>query len=137
MKRVAAVVLLKKNGSALFQLRDDKPGLPCAGQWSLPSGRCEDDETLRFCAQRELSEETGYKCKELHELLTLTPGFDGYENYEMTAFWTSYDEVQPVKCFEGQELRFIERSSAASYSIPAFVLPVWDMAIDQMRQRNK
>ena len=137
MKRVAAVVLLKDNGAALFQLRDDKPGLPCAGQWSLPSGRCEADETLKSCAERELCEETGYACKELRELITLEPGHDGYENYKMTAFWTRYDGVQTLKCMEGQDIRFIERSEARGYSIPMFILPVWDMAVDQMRQKDK
>ncbi len=134
MKKVAAVVLLKENGEALFQLRDNKPGLPCAGQWSLPSGRCEAQETLEFCARRELREETGYVCSELQLLLTLEPSHDGYENYQMTAFWTPYATSQELKCLEGQAIRFISRSEALGYSIPEFILPVWDLAIDKMKQ---
>ncbi len=135
MKRVAAVVLLKNDGAALFQLRDNKPGLPCAGLWSLPSGRCDDHEILEACAKRELREETGYECESLYELITLAPDHDGYENYQMTAFWTHYDGAQLLKCLEGQEIRFIERSTATGYSIPAFIFPVWDLALDEMRQK--
>ena len=83
MKLVAGIVLLKDDGAALFQLRDNKPGLPCAGQWSLPSGRCESDETMAACAKRELLEETGYACETLEKLVTLEPGHDGYENYQI------------------------------------------------------
>ncbi len=133
MKRVSAVVLLKEDGSALFQLRDNKPGLPCAGQWSLPSGRRERDETPESCARRELWEETGYACGELHPLGVLAPGHDGYENYRMTAFWANYDGLQPLKCLEGQEIRFIEREAAGRYSIPDFILPVWDSALQAVK----
>ena len=135
MKQVAAVVLLRSDEAALFQLRDNKPGLPWPGRWSLPSGRREANETLVLCAKRELREETGYDCQELHKLVTLEPDHDGYENYQMTAFWTNYDGLQNLECLEGQEIRFIERLEAADYSLPTFILSVWDLATDQMRRK--
>ena len=134
MKRVAAVVLLKESGAALFQLRDNKPGLPCANQWSLPSGRCESTETLKDCAKRELKEETAYQCESLHDLVTLQPNHDGYERYQMTAFWAPYDGLQALECLEGQAIQFIERSDAKSYAIPEFILKVWDLAFQEMRE---
>lgn len=37
-QRVAGVILLKPNGDALFQLRDDKFGLTHADKWVFPGG---------------------------------------------------------------------------------------------------
>ena len=58
---VAAVFLIRPDGSVLLQHRDDKPGLRHANMWVPPGGHCEPGETPRECAQREFLEETCYE----------------------------------------------------------------------------
>ena len=127
--RVAAVLLLRRDGAALLQHRDDKPGLRHANMWGLPGGHAESDESMLDCARRELREETEYDASDLRFLLS----FDGTDEdgtaYRVSYFWCRYDGIQSVACHEGQALAFVKRSTAASYSIPAYLIDVWDTAL--------
>ena len=132
---VAAVVLLRDDGAALLQLRDDKPGLRHAGTWVMPGGHCQPGEPLEAGARRELCEETGYTCDTLHWLMSLEDDQpSGWPVYPLVMFWARYDGVQPLRCFEGQALRFIERQSAGAFAIPDYLLHIWDAAIAASRE---
>ena len=130
-KEVAGVLLLREDGALLMQHRDQKPGLPYAGLWSLPSGRKEHSESPEECAARELEEETGYRCKSLRYLAVMEDRDDTETDYLLTVFWAFYDGIQTLKCFEGQELRFVERSAASCYPMPAFMPDLWDRALKE------
>ena|SRR3990167_2254475 len=125
--QVAGIILLRDDGAALLQHRDDKPGLRHAGMWVMPGGHCDPGETIEVCARRELREETGYDCDDLHRLFS----FDDEENPDCrcTMFWARYDGRQPVRCLEGQALMFVPRERASLYPIPNYLLDLWDMAI--------
>ena len=127
---VAAVVLLRDDGAALLQHRDDKEGLRRAGMWVPPGGHCEPSESIEACARREFYEETGYQCDRLNWLVSLEDDYDeGWPVYQLEVFWARYDGVQSVRCLEGQALQFVERHLAASHPIPPYLLGVWDLAI--------
>ena len=127
---VVAIVLLRNDGAALLQLRDEKPGLRHAGLWVMPGGHCEPGESLEAAGRREFLEETGYACGQLRWLMTFENDHDdGWPPYQLAIFWERYDEVQPVRCFEGQALRFVERSRAATCPIPEYLIGIWDEAI--------
>lgn len=129
---MAGIVLLRSDGAALLQHRDDKPGLPHAGLWVFPGGHCEEGESLEACARREFFEETGYRCDALHELQTFRElAVEGCPAIQLTVFWSRYDGRQPVRCFEGQALEFIARPDAHGYPIPAYMIPLWDHANSQ------
>lgn len=125
--RIAGIILLRDDGAALLQHRDDKPGLRHAGMWVMPGGHCDPGETIEACARRELREETDYDCNDLHWLFS----FKDEENPEChcTMFWARYDRRQPVRCLEGQALMFLPREQALSFLIPGYLLELWDMAI--------
>ena len=133
-RRVAGVILLRSDGSALLQLRDNKPGLNAAGQWVFPGGHCEAGETLEAAARREFEEETGYHCAELSWLAAFChPSDDLQSIYELSIFLSLYDGVQPVRCYEGQTVEFVPRQKAARLPMPEYVTCVWDMAIEARR----
>jgi len=131
-------MLLREDDALLMQHRDDKPGLSLAGKWVPPGGHCEAYESMEACARRELREETGYDCSEL-KLLTsfIDDNVDEHAAYPLTVFWAVYDGRQPVRCFEGQEVRFIRRDQVSSYEIPSYLIEVWDQAIDARHNQLK
>ena len=127
--RIGAIIVLRRDGAALLQHRDDKPGLRHAGYWVPPGGHAEDGESMLDCARRELREETGYDAPQLTFLSCFEDRVEGWPSYELTVFWCRYDGVQPVTCFEGQALAFVRREAAARYSIPPYLLDQWDAAL--------
>jgi 8-oxo-dGTP pyrophosphatase MutT (NUDIX family) len=128
--QVAAVVLLRADGAALLQHRDDKPGLPRAGMWVPPGGHLDPGEAPLAAAFREFYEETAYRCRRLRWLGSFLddPG-DGHRVQFLHVFWDAYDGLQALRCLEGQALEFIRRDEATRYALPDFVLPVWDRAL--------
>ena len=129
MSTVAAVFVLRDDGAALFQHRDDKPDLRDAGKWVPPGGHLDTGETLEECARRELHEETDYTAHDLHCLSAFLNGQNtNWPPYILTIFWTRYDGIQPVRCLEGQALQFIRRTEADRYDIPAYLVSEWDAA---------
>jgi len=130
---IAAVFLLKKDGAALLQLRDDKPGLRHPAKWVPPGGGVEAGETLEMAAKREFLEETDYDCHELYWLTSFKDQVAGWPPYTLSVFWGIYDGVQPVCCHEGQELKFVKRQHASQYDIPPRLLPLWDHAIESAK----
>ncbi|HIA13642.1 MAG TPA: NUDIX domain-containing protein [Nitrospirales bacterium] len=135
-ERVGAVVLLREDGAALLQHRDDKPGLRHASMWVPPGGHAEAGETIVNCARRELREETGYDQADLHWLTAFEDREEGWPPYRLTVFWAWYDGLQPVQCREGQALEFIERANAGMYPIPDYLLEVWDLALKASKKES-
>ena len=133
--KVGGIVLLRDDGAALLQHRDDKPGLPYAGLWVFPGGHCNSDESIEVCARREFLEETGYLCGPLQVLETIPDlRVEGFPSIHLTVYWSTYDGVQPMRCLEGQALEFIERSHADRHPMPDHLLRLWDLALTRQRR---
>ena len=138
MSAVAAVFVLRDDGAALLQHRDDKPGLRHVGKWVPPGGHLDSGESREECARRELREETAYDARVLHWLSSFLDTHDAdWPPYELTIFWTRYDGVQPVRCLEGQALEFIRREDAVRYDIPAYLVREWDAAIAALANQSE
>ena len=127
--RIGAVILLREDGAALLQLRDNKEGLRNAGMWVPPGGHAEPGETIEMCARREFLEETDYNCSDLQWLTGFEDHVEGWPTYQLTVFWTCYDGVQRIQCNEGQALEFVQRNDAGSYRIPSYLINIWDMSL--------
>jgi 8-oxo-dGTP pyrophosphatase MutT (NUDIX family) len=128
-QRVATVFLLREDGAALLQLRDELPGLPRAGMWVTPGGHCDPGESIEDCAHREFLEETQYDCLDLGYLGMVIDENDVTKtNYPLYVFWSRYDG-RSYRCCEGQELRFLRKSDVPLDLIPPCLLGQWDRAI--------
>jgi 8-oxo-dGTP pyrophosphatase MutT (NUDIX family) len=126
---VSAIVLVRNDGAALMQHRDDKPGIPHAGMWTPPGGHVEPGESMEECARREFLEETGYRLGTLYFLdRFLDDGATGFPPLWLTVFWSQYDGRQPIVCREGQALEFIDRHRVSEYAIPQYLIDLWDRA---------
>ena len=125
--QVSGIILLRDDGAALLQHRDNKPGLRHAGMWVMPGGHCDPGETIEACARRELQEETDYDCDDLRWLFSFD--LEEYSECCCSMFWARYDGCQPVRCLEGQALMFVTREQASSFLIPSYLLDLWDIAI--------
>ena len=130
LPRVGTVFLLREDGAALLQLRDNKPGLRNAGVWVPPGGHADPGEDIEACARREFAEETDYVCDELPRLCAFVDEVPGWPPYELTVFWSRYDGRQKYACREGQALEFIRREDAAGKPMPDYITALWDAARD-------
>src|SRR5258708_7310804 len=112
----SVVALLREDGYILLQLRDNKPEIVCPDQWALPGGGVEPNEDPEKAAERELLEETGYnatgKLTFISFIYHRLP--NGYLK-KGSLYYSMYDHMQPLHCFEGQKLEFINILAVHSY----------------------
>ena len=128
MDFVGAKLVLVQGADLLTYLRDDKPGLPWAGQWDLPGGGREGGETPEACVLRELAEEFG---------LLLGP-----ERLEWRRIWPSMmDAARPSVFFAGRiqldEVAAIRFGDEGQYwrMMPVAEFLAHDRAIPEMQRR--
>jgi len=127
---VCGVVLLREDGAALLQLRDDKPTIQDPGIWVFPGGHAEPGEEPQAAAWREFLEETCYRIDDLRFLVSFPAKDLGDQgDHDIIFFWTCFDGVQQIKCCEGQDLRFVARDAVRLLPIRDYLERVWDLAL--------
>ena len=131
IRQVVGVVLLRDDGAALLQHRDDIPTISDPGLWVFPGGHVEQGETLRDGAAREMEEETCYRCHNLRPLIRLE-----IEEGTLSFFWQNYDGRQRVACREGQRLEFIDRRKVDSLPRQSYLNDVFDLALAAQKRAN-
>lgn len=134
IRQVAGVVLLREDGAALLQLREEKPGLPDAGNWVFPGGHCDPGEQIEECARREFLEETTYRCAKLHYLTDFAADGDGRAR-NFNFFWDRFDGQQSLHCLEGVALQFVLRDKCPP-NTPDYLPRVWDLALGAVHVRG-
>lgn len=131
IRQVVGVVLLRDDGAALLQHRDDLATISDPGLWVFPGGHLESNETPRDGAAREMEEETAYRCHNLRPLVRLA-----IEEGELLFFWESYDGRQYVACREGQAVEFVDRQKVESLPKQPYVIDVFDLALAAQKLSN-
>ena len=131
----AAVYLLRADGAALLQLRDDDPSIPHPGAWVPPGGQCDHGEPLDVCARRELREETNVSVDHVTFLARfLDRNAVGFPPLDLAVFWALYDGVQDLICGEGQRVSFVPRADAERLGVPGYLVELWDSALEEARR---
>jgi 8-oxo-dGTP diphosphatase len=130
LEQVVGVVLLREDGAALLQLRDNIPDIPDPGIWVMPGGHVLPHEIFREAAVREFEEETCYRCANLRPLVRYQGSELGYtRNLRLIFFWDNYDGRQTIACREGQALKFIPRAEAENLHRRDYLTRVWDLGL--------
>ena len=125
------VVLLRDDGAALLQHRDNISTISDPGLWVFPGGHLKWGETPREGAAREMEEETCYRCQNLRLLVRLP-----IEEGTLLFFWENYDGRQRVACREGQGLEFIDRGKVESLPKQPYLTNVFDLALAAQKQAD-
>jgi 8-oxo-dGTP diphosphatase len=86
-----------------------------AGMWEFPGGKCDADESLTDCLERELIEELGTRAVIGREIFTVEHSYP--ERTVRLHFFatTLLDEPQPLL---GQEMRWVSRDELRQLQLP-------------------
>ncbi|MDP1858365.1 MAG: NUDIX domain-containing protein, partial [Gemmatimonadaceae bacterium] len=88
---------------------------PAAGQWTIPGGYVETDETLSEAIVREVTEETGVIC-EVESLLSVRSVAFGVRHDTYVAFVLRYLNGDPVADgVENDEAQFVRHAELATF----------------------
>jgi len=85
------------------------------GMWEFPGGKCDADESLTDCLERELVEELGTRATIGREIFTVEHSYP--ERTVRLHFFTTtlLDEPQPLL---GQEMRWVSRDELRQLQLP-------------------
>jgi 8-oxo-dGTP pyrophosphatase MutT (NUDIX family) len=134
---IAAAVLFSADGRYLFQLRDDKKGLPLRDHWALFGGAVDPGEDGRAAVLREIKEELTYEarhCVWFHEAIYVLPRT--VNRVVRKAFYLmniEADDVDGMTQCEGSDMRLMSLDELLG--LPN-VAP-WDLAVVMMHARQQ
>lgn len=127
---VCGVIVLRSDGAALLQHRDDIPTINDPGLWVIPGGHVEPGETVVEGAVREVEEETCYRSANPRLLADFHATELGYAgDFRMVFFWDEDDGRQRIECREGQAARFVSRAEADALPRRDYLTRIWDLAL--------
>lgn len=133
---IAAAILYSKDGRYLFQLRDDKVGLPLRNHWALFGGAVEAGEDGHEAVLREIHEELDYEardCSWYHEAVYVLPRIR--KRVVRKAFYLmniDSDDVDGMILGEGSDMKLMSLDDLIR--LPN-VAP-WDLAVVMMHARQ-
>ena len=102
------IALIKKDGSILMQLRDNKNDIVFPGHWCLPGGKIKIGQTSEKAVFKELKKIIGYEAKSFNFLTEESYMLPIGKKVIRHIYWTEYDESQEIKCLEGQKMEFLK-----------------------------
>ncbi|WP_189579706.1 NUDIX hydrolase [Litorimonas cladophorae] len=96
------VVCLRGNEVLLIQ----RGTAPRKGEWSIPGGRIEPNETESQAALRELTEETSVTADLLTKITALDADFEGF-HYRLHDYLARWTDGEPVAGDDADQARFV------------------------------
>jgi mutator protein MutT len=98
-----------------FLVTRRQPGVPLAGLWEFPGGKCDDCESHARCLQREIAEELGASVRVQEEIFTTSHTYP--DRTVELHFYRCALEGTP-RPLVGQEMRWIHRDDLAALEFP-------------------
>ena len=124
----ASVVVLRRDGAALLQLRDPADGRASGGLWAFPGGKLLPAEEPADGARRELAEETALTAGALLPLGEHRVSHGELE-FHIHVFGTRFSgDEAALCCGEGLALRFVTRDEARALPLAQGIELYWDRA---------
>lgn len=117
-KNIAKVVLFDENTGNILVIRRSNTDNRRPGQWDIPGGTVEENETLEMAAIRECKEEVGINLKELDLKLFFTDRdiFNQEDGQSLMVNWLVYYcpiiEQQVSLSFEHDQYRWVSTKKA-------------------------
>lgn len=110
---IVTAAVIERDGH-FFMTRRLK-GTHLAGMWEFPGGKCDADESLTKCLERELLEELGTRAIIDREILTVEHAYPE-RTVRLHFFATTLrDEPRPLL---GQEMRWVSREELRVLQLP-------------------
>jgi len=126
---VACVGALVWRDDEILLVRRRKP--PREGQWSIPGGRIEFGELMRYAAAREVREETGCEV-EIAQLCDVVDSVEEGIHAVLVDFNARWVSGEPVAGDDAAEARFVKFDEIRDYVTWAETLRVIRLSAKQM-----
>jgi 8-oxo-dGTP pyrophosphatase MutT (NUDIX family) len=134
---IVGALLVTTDGRYLFQLRDDKPGLPLRNHWALFGGEVEPGEDGHSAILREVEEELTYRARECtwyHEAIYALPRH--HRRIVRKAYYLMpirAEEVAAMVQCEGADMRLMIISDLLA--LPN--IAPWDLSVALLHARER
>lgn len=130
------VVLFTIRGGELAVLMIRRGGPPFKGQWALPGGFVEENESLERAASRELKEETGIEQTALEQLGAFgDPGRDPRGHTVSVAFYAFLvAPARPVAADDAADAQWVSVSALARQRVAFDHARIIALAVERLRE---
>ena len=130
------VVLFTIRGGELAVLMIRRGGAPFKGQWALPGGFVEENESLERAASRELKEETGVEQGALEQLGAFgDPGRDPRGHTVAVAFYAFLvAPARPVAADDAADAQWVSVSALARQRVAFDHARIIALAVERLRE---
>lgn len=118
-QRGVLVIIRRRDGAVLMQLRDEKPDIAWPGHWSVLGGGLDPGETEREAIIREVQEEAGFTLADPRFLTHVTDQHGSGQ--QLAVYEADMPTATPLVLGEGQELRFLTTAERENLKIPPYV----------------
>jgi 8-oxo-dGTP diphosphatase len=110
---VVSAAIIERDGRFLITKR--QPGVPLAGYWEFPGGKCEVGETFSYCLARELREELAVEVLVGREVFATT--YD-YADRSVELHFLECELIGDPTPQVGQEMQWVPRAALGSLPFP-------------------
>jgi 8-oxo-dGTP diphosphatase len=110
---VVAAAIIERDGRFLITRR--QPGVPLAGYWEFPGGKCQPGETVSHCLARELKEELAVEADVGPEIFATT---HDYPDRSVHLHFLECKLIGDPTPQMGQEMQWVDGTALESLAFP-------------------